>query len=38
MRLRREIIQYLAQAITRDLSDKGCIHILGDPEKVEASP
>jgi hypothetical protein len=36
MRLRREIIQYLAQAVTRDLSDKGCIQILGDVEKVEA--
>jgi hypothetical protein len=36
MRLRREIIQYLAQAVTRDLSDKGWIQILGDPEKVEA--
>jgi hypothetical protein len=36
MRLRREIIQYLAQAVTRELSDKGWIQILGDPEKVEA--
>ena len=36
MRLRREIIQYLAQAVTRDLGDKGCIQILGDVEKVEA--
>ena len=36
MRLRREIIQYLAQAVTRDLSDKACIQILGDVEKVEA--
>ena len=35
MRLRREIIQYLAQAVTRDLSDKGCVQILGDPGKVE---
>jgi uncharacterized protein len=33
MRLRREMIQYLAQAITRDLSDKGCIHALGDRER-----
>ena len=36
MRLRREIIQYLAQAVTRELSEKGCIRILGDVEKVEA--
>jgi uncharacterized protein len=35
MRLRREMIQYLAQAIARDLNDKGCIHTLGDREKVE---
>jgi uncharacterized protein len=35
MRLRREMIQYLAQAIARDLSDKGCIQILGEREKVE---
>jgi uncharacterized protein len=33
MRLRREMIQYLAQAIARDLSDKGCIHVLGDRER-----
>jgi hypothetical protein len=35
MRLRREMIQYLAQAIARDLSDKGCIQVLGEREKVE---
>jgi hypothetical protein len=35
MRLRREMIQYLAQALARDLSDKGCIQMLGDREKVE---
>jgi uncharacterized protein len=35
MRLRREIIQYLAQAIARDLSDKGCVQILADREKIE---
>jgi len=35
MRLRREIIQHLAQAIARDLSDKGCVQMLTDREKVE---
>jgi uncharacterized protein len=35
MRLRREMIQYLAQAIARDLSDKGYVRVLGDREKVE---
>ena len=35
MRLRREMIQYLAQAIARDLSAKGCIHMLGDREQIE---
>jgi uncharacterized protein len=35
MRLRREMIQYLAQAIARDLSAKRCIQMLGDREKVE---
>jgi uncharacterized protein len=34
MRLRREMIQYLAQAIARDLCDKRCIQLLGDREKV----
>lgn len=36
MRLRREIIQYLAQAVARDLSDKGCVQKLADREKIEA--
>jgi len=36
MRLRRDIIQYLAQAVARDLSDKGCVQIRADREKVEA--
>jgi uncharacterized protein len=35
MRLRREMIQYLAQAVARDLSAKGCIQMLGYHEKVE---
>lgn len=35
MRLRREMVQYLAQAIARDLSTKGCIQMLGEREKVE---
>ena len=35
MRLRREMIQYLAQAIARDLGAKECIQLLGDREKVE---
>jgi uncharacterized protein len=35
MRLRREIIQYLAQAVSRDLSDKGCIQVSADRAKVE---
>jgi uncharacterized protein len=35
MRLRREMIQYLAQAIARDLSDRGCIQVLGERAKVE---
>jgi uncharacterized protein len=35
MRLRREMIQYLARAVARDLSEKGCIQILKDREKVE---
>jgi hypothetical protein len=35
MRLRREMIQYLAQAMARDLSDKGCIQVQADREKVE---
>ena len=36
MRLRRDIIHYLAQAVARDLSDKGCVQIRADREKVEA--
>jgi hypothetical protein len=35
MRLRREMVQYLAQAIARDLSTKGYIQMLGEREKVE---
>ena len=35
MRLRREMIQYLARTIARDLRAKGCIQMLGDREKVE---
>jgi uncharacterized protein len=35
MRLRREMIQYLAQAMTRDLIDKGFIRVLGERAKVE---
>lgn len=35
MRLRREMVQYLAQAIARDLNTKGCIQMLGEREKVE---
>jgi uncharacterized protein len=34
--LRREMIQYLAQAIARDLHEKGCIQVLGEREHVEA--
>ena len=35
MRLRREMIQYLAQAMARDLIDKGFIQLLGERAKVE---
>jgi hypothetical protein len=35
MRLRREMIQYLAHAMTRDLIDKGFIQSLGERAKVE---
>jgi uncharacterized protein len=35
MRLRRDMIQYLSQAIARDLHDKGCVQVLGEREKVE---
>jgi len=34
MRLRREMIQFLAQAIARDLSSKGYIQVLGEREKL----
>jgi uncharacterized protein len=35
MRLRREMIQHLAQAMARDLIDKGLIQAVGDRAKVE---
>ncbi|RPJ33815.1 MAG: DUF507 family protein, partial [Planctomycetaceae bacterium] len=35
MRLRRDMIQYLSQAIARDLHDKSCVQVLGEREKVE---
>ncbi|HEX2276613.1 MAG TPA: DUF507 family protein [Gammaproteobacteria bacterium] len=35
MRLRREMIQYLSQAMARDLIDKGFIQVLGERAKVE---
>jgi hypothetical protein len=35
MRLRREIIQYLSQAVARDLTDNGCVQMLADREKIE---
>jgi hypothetical protein len=35
MRLRREMVHYLAQAIARDLHEKGCIQIVGEREQVE---
>lgn len=35
MRLRREMIQHVAQAIVRDLSDTRCIQIIGSHTKVE---
>jgi hypothetical protein len=35
MRLRREMIQYLAQAIARDLIGKGFMQISGERVKVE---
>jgi uncharacterized protein len=35
MRLRREMIQYLVQAIARDLSDKGCVQMQGERERME---
>jgi uncharacterized protein len=35
MRLRREMIQYLSQAMARDLIDKGFIQVLGERARVE---
>jgi uncharacterized protein len=35
MRLRRDMIQYLAQAIARDLHGTGCVEMLEEREKVE---
>ena len=35
MRLRREMIQHLAQALARDLVEKGCVESLGGREKLE---
>ena len=35
MRLRREMIHHVVQAIARDLSASGCIQIAGSHEKVE---
>lgn len=35
MRLRREMIQYLAQAIARDLIDKGFVGLVESHEKLE---
>ena len=35
MRLRREMIQYLAQAIARDLIDKALVNLLESREKLE---
>ena len=35
MRLRREMIQYLARAVTHDLCEKECIQIPKDREKIE---
>jgi hypothetical protein len=35
MRLRREIIHYLAQAIARDLTEKGFVEVLEGQEKLE---
>jgi hypothetical protein len=35
MRLRREMIQYLAQAIVRDLKARGCVQMLADGDRVE---
>jgi hypothetical protein len=35
MRLRREMIQYLAQAIARDLLDKGFVDLLQNRDKLD---
>ncbi len=35
MRLRREMIQRLAQAVARDLLEKGCAQSVGSREKLE---
>jgi hypothetical protein len=35
MRLRREIIHYIAQAIARDLTKEGCIEVLEGRDKLE---
>jgi len=35
MRLRREMVQYLAQAIARDLLEKKCLESLEGREKLE---
>ncbi len=35
MRIRREMLQHLAQAITRDLVEKGCIKSEGPREEIE---
>jgi hypothetical protein len=35
MRLRREMIQYLAQAIARDLLAQGCVELLDSRDSLE---
>ncbi|HXH08935.1 MAG TPA: DUF507 family protein [Alphaproteobacteria bacterium] len=35
MRLRREMIQYLAQAVARDLVEKRCVDVLESRDKLE---
>jgi len=37
MRLRREIIHYIAQAIARDLTEAGCVEVLEGRDKLEES-
>ena len=34
MRLRREMVQYLAQAVARDLVEKGCVQSVGSRERL----